>query len=143
MLKVRASHTCIGVSLTLWLIMCYNIFHHHTDWTLTLSLFGFSLVMACLAVIFEWLAHIDKAFLEMTKALSGNIQQLVEMNRLLSEKPSYMTISFTPMTATSAQEERLDLLSLEELQERLREAEQKQLYERAAQIHREILSRKG
>lgn len=142
MLKVRASQMCMGMALVLFLLSLYQIILYSTDWVIVLCSLGFSLVLGCLGVAFEWMSQIDTAFLHMTKVLSENITQLVLLNRQVASKNSSINLTFTgtgPQWQSTF--ENLDLLSLSELQEQLREAEKNEDYARAARIRDKIRER--
>lgn len=141
MLKVRASQMCMGMALVLFLLSLYQIILYSTDWVIVLCSLGFSLVLGCLGVAFEWMSDIDSAFLHMTKVLSENITQLVHLNRQVANKNSSINLTFTGVQPWQSTFENLDLLSLSELQEQLREAEKNEDYARAARIRDKIRER--
>lgn len=142
-MKVRASQVCMGMALVFFCLSMYQITLYSTNWVIVLCSLGFSLVLSALAVAFEWMSDIDTAFLHMTKALSENIAQLVNLNRQIASRNSSINLTFT---GTGAQPwgstfDNLDLLSLSELRDQLREAEKSEDYTRAARIRDKIRER--
>ena len=143
MMKVRAGQVCMGMALVFFFLSMYQIILYSTNWVIVLCAIGFSLVLGALAVAFEWMSDIDTAFLHMTKALSENITQLVNLNRQIASRNSSIKLTFT---GTAAQPwhstfDNLDLLSLSELRDQLREAEKSEDYTRAARIRDKIRER--
>ena len=141
-MKVRASQVCMGMALVFFCLGLYQILLYSTNWTIVLCSLGFSLVLAALSVAFEWMSDIDTAFLHMTKALSENIAQLVNLNREIASRNSSVNFNFT---GTAVQPwhtiDNLDLLSLSELHNELRAAEKTEDYARAARIRDKIRER--
>lgn len=136
----------------LFLGSVHEVFFSLTNWTTVAVMFGFACMALAFTLIFEFLFDLENQFVQLTKVLSETFMQLAKIDQqredshrskfIFTFSPSGSTINPTSWNGFT-EDARLDLLSLEQLEQERKRAEKEEDYEKAAKIQKKIEDRKS
>lgn len=149
-MRNNASQISLTMAGICFLGFVYELALSRTDWVATAVFLGFSFMFLAFVLVFEFLFDLEAQFVQLTKILSETFMQLakIDQQREAASRSTNFTFSYHPSGSTVNwnglnEDTRLDLLSLDQLEEERKKAEKEENYEKAARIQKKIEERKS
>ena len=149
-MRNNASQISLSMAGLCFLGFVYELALSRTDWVATAVFIGFCFMFLAFTLVFEFLFDLEAQFVQLTKILSETFMQLAKIDQQRENARSANFIFTYSSSGTTAhnwngltEDTRLDLLSLDQLEEERKKAEKEENYEKAAKIQKKIEDRRA